>query len=226
MIHLYVRNDSFICVTFIRDTTYSYTTLAYSYAWHNASTRTQSRAKISSLSAILGTHYKEGTRVSFVLCTCTHVPTAVQINVYSISWTHVTRGIHGCVILTNVIMSRSVCVCVHVCGSVRVVCVCVMYVLCVCVWCTNYCSGVDMYQLVYTSVLTWTNYHTYMCRQVPTPPHTCIDMYHLLHTGVHKRQLVRTYVIRVGYESRTYQLLYTYVLTCTTYCTQVSTNAN
>ena len=62
--------------------------------------------------------------MSFVLCTCTHVPTAVQINVYSISWTHVTRGIHGCVILTNVIMSRSVCVCAHVCGSVRVVCVC------------------------------------------------------------------------------------------------------
>ena len=131
--------------------------------------------------------------MSFVLCTSTHVPTAVQINIYSISWTHVTRGIHGCVILTNLIMSRFVCACVHVCGSVRVVCVCVV---CVCVmhqllfWCrhvpTSVHISVDMNQLPYIHVSTSSNSSTHMYCHVPPTAHRCRQTptsAHIRHTG-------------------------------------------
>jgi len=74
-------------------------------------------------------------------------------------------------------------------------CTCVgVYMLCVCVWWTNYCSGVDMYQLCvhisvdmnqlpYIYVSTSSNSSTHMyshvpptvhrCRQKPTRAHIC-----------------------------------------------------
>ena len=167
--------------------------MTHSYVWHDASTRTQTRVKISSLSAILGTRYREGTKVSVVLWTCTHVLACTNYCTHKCLFVMLDTLPQGSTCMRPFdnadYESFRVCVRARVWGCTCCVCVCDEPTTVLVSTCTNY---------VYTSALTWTNYHAYMCRQVPTPLHTCIHMYHLLYTRVDKSQLGHTCVMRVG----------------------------